>query len=163
MEKGAGLCLQGMQILFCHLQISEDERPSMDLFKSIFTDSSASELSEDEASEEDIKNTDKPPETVEPSKPANKQLELVPRQLSQPTQANEKPKLTIQMKQPTQENTEPKLSWMGVQHTVKTPEKVIFTPPANRTQHKQSSVAATTSSHYGPALPAAIKGSYHLA
>jgi len=150
---------QGIQILFCHLQISEDERPSMDLFKSIFIDSSASELSEDEASEEDIKNAHKPSEAVEPSKPVNEKLELVPRKLSQPAQAKEMPKLTIQMKQLTQESIEPKLSWMGVQHTVKTPEKVIFTPPVNRTQYKQPSVAATTSDHYGPALPAAIKGS----
>jgi len=135
------------------LQTSEDERPSMDLFKSIFTDSSASELSEDEVSEEEVNNKNKPSEAVEPPKPTNKQLELLPGPPSQPTQANDNPKIVIETKKETEE---PKLSWMGVPHTLRTPEKVIFTPPANKTQ---PSVAATTSDHYGPALPAAIKGS----
>ncbi|XP_065914581.1 uncharacterized protein [Dysidea avara] len=101
------------------------------------------------------KKHDRPSKVAEAPEPTNKQLELVTRQPSHPTQTNDKSKLATETKQLPQETPEPKLSWMGVQHTVKIPEKVIFTPPANKTQ---PAVAATSSSHYGPALPSAIKG-----
>jgi len=137
------------------LQASEDDRPSMDLFKSIFTDSSASEFSENEASEEEMQKTNMQEEVVETSAHTNQRLES-----SQPKQANDKPpKQATEIKQLAQVTEEPKLSWMGVQQAVKTPDKVIFTPSAKKTQHKQPSITATTSNHYGPALPTTMKGS----
>ena len=140
-------------------QAVEDERPPIDLFKSIFTESSASELSEEEDSEEE----NKPPKTAtittdkEASTTSNAVVK-VQQSIVQHKQLTDKSQhSTTEARGSLRDTAEPKLTWMGVSHTARPPEQT--TPStANKLHNKQPIVTAITSSHYGPSIPPSING-----
>ena len=138
----------------------EDERPPIDLFKSIFTESSASELSEEEDSEEE----NKPPnhaiistnkETITNNANVVKEQSTV-----QPKQLNDKKSQRLsEARDSLRETVEPKLTWMGVRHVTKPSEQPtpsIVTKP----EPKPSITAALPFSQYGPSIPPSIEGTF---
>lgn len=142
-----------MNVVLCFGQVTEEERPPIDLFKSIFTESSASEPSEEEDGEEEnippkntTTTTDKEPVTDNVTK-------LKEQSIVQQKQFNDKSQHSItEARGSLKDTVEPKLTWIGVAHTTKTPQ---VPSTVNKPQ-----VTAITSSHYGPSIPPSIKGKH---
>jgi len=148
-----------MNVVLCFTQVTE-ERPPIDLFKSIFTESSASELSED--SEEENVPTKNPITATDKEPTINNITKLKEESIVQHKQLNDKSQHSItEAKGSLRDTVEPKLTWLGVTHTAKLPEQT--TPSiANKPQNKAPVVTAITSSHYGPSIPPSITGELHL-
>lgn len=145
--------------MFCVLlQANEEERPPIDLFKSIFTESSASELSEEE---EDSEEENKPPKVTGTTTAKETSITMVKEhsimQHKQFTDKSQHP--TTEAKQSLRDTVEPKLTWMGLPQATKPSFEQAAPSTVNKPRHNPSTtVAAITSSQYGPSIPPSITG-----
>lgn len=160
-----------MNVVLCFVQVTEDEKPPMDLFKSIFTESSASELSEEEDSEEENNKTLKNSTTTTGHKETNTNDVAVEKEESiiQHKQLNNKSQHLITEPIASLRDTQPKLTWIGVHHTnTKTSEQTttphVVSKPHNTLPVVSAPLTATTvitSSQYGPSIPPIINGNVY--
>ena len=146
-----------MKCSFCFAQVPEEDKPPIDLFKSIFTESSASELSEEEDSEEENKSPNNTVTTNDKEKAINTNIIVKEQPKVQQKQLHEKSQhSTTEAKCAPVDIVEPKLTWMGMAQTTKPPEHQ--TASIATKSHGKPSVAAIASTHYGPSIPPSITG-----